>query len=72
MRWRSEMEVHGIDATHGTAITADQLGWCQGGGQCRHIFHTWSVWVWQSRMLIQMVGFYGVVLVLVGGIPTRS
>ena len=26
---------------HGTAIYADQLGWCQGG-QCSHI---WSVWV---------------------------
>ena len=27
---------------HGTATYADQLG-CFGG-QCRHIWHTWSVW----------------------------
>ena len=32
------------DATNGTAIYADQLG-CLKRGQCRHIWHTWSVQV---------------------------
>ena len=37
------------DTTRGTAIFADQFGWLTWG-QCRHIFHIWSVWeVFGSR-----------------------
>ena len=31
------------DTTNGTAIYADQLGWCQGG-QCRHIWQSHGVY----------------------------
>ena len=36
------MSVYPRHDLSGTAIFADQLGWCQGG-QCMHIFHTWSI-----------------------------
>ena len=33
------------DTTHGTAIGLP-ISWGGLGGQCRHIWHTWSVWVY--------------------------
>ena len=42
---------HGPQTLHGTAIYADQLGWCQGG-QCRHIFQFHGVYGdWQLSNL---------------------